>query len=637
MKKRFLLAFFVVLSFALILYKYMEISKESEIQNLADKSLESVKIANKAILDTYMVVARKDFFDIMQNKKALSILEKFKYAKKDEQNLLRGELYRLLYKEYEILKKQDIRQFHFQTYTGNSLLRFHLPHKNGDSLMNLRTSVRVANTEFKPMNGFEGGRAFPGYRYLFPIIYKNNHLGSVEFSVAFEGVEKKLQNILPFYAHKIIFEKKVIYEKVFKKNREFFINSNLNGKYCIENHAISQVTKKIQDDSFVNKLISLVKSSPNFIKKLDKKDSFAVPLMDNNLGYVVTFLSIKDIDKKDAGYIVSFGKLQDIIEVENKYNIFVLIGLVVSLFVYFLVVVVIIQVQITKDEALKLQKFIDIQNSMVILTNGVKFKFANKKFFDFFGYKDLDEFLEKFNCICENFIQTDDFFSLADVKDDESNWIESLLNLSGRERIVSMKDKNLITHAFTISINKYDKDNYIINFTDISDAINEKIQLQEQVVQDQLTKAYNRVYFDNNIDSLIELNAQQNQKTGIIFFDIDHFKNVNDTYGHQVGDDILKTIVKLVKSNIRLTDKLIRWGGEEFIVILPADKIDDVYRAAEYIRVRIEKHKFDEVQELTCSFGVVLHEDGVDIDESIKKVDDKLYEAKNSGRNRVVS
>ena len=636
MKKRFSLALFIVLLMTLIFYKYMEISKESEIQNLANKTLESVKIARSAILDTYMVVAQKGFFDIMKNEKALRILEKFKYATKDEQNLLRGELYRLLYKEYELLKKLNVRQFHFHTHDGKSLLRFHMPHKSGDSLMDLRTSVKVANSEFKTMVGFEGGRIYPGYRYVFPIIYKDNHLGSVEFSVAFDGIEKKLKNILPFYAHKIIYKKAVIYEKVFEKYRDFYIRSKFDKNYYIENYAISKVTQKIQDDSFVNRLIDLAKSSPNFMKKLDKKESFAVPIINNDLGYIVTFLNVENIDKKHAGYIVSFGKLQEIVEIEKRYNIFILIGFIVAIFIYILVLIVIIQVQKIKEESLKLQKLIDIQNSIVVLTNGVEFKFANKKFFDFFGYKNLDDFLKEHNCICEKFIHNNNFFSLENVKKDESNWVESLLNLSERKRIVSMTDKNSITHTFTVSINKYDGENYIINFSDISDTIREKLQLQGQVVQDQLTKAYNRVYFDNNIDSFIESNINQHQKTGIIFFDIDHFKSVNDTYGHQVGDDILKTIAKLVKSNIRDTDKLIRWGGEEFMIILPANKIDDVYQEAEHIRATIEKYRFNEIKELTCSFGVALHEDGDHIDETIKKADDKLYEAKNSGRNRVV-
>jgi len=95
-------------------------------------------------------------------------------------------------------------------------------------------------------------------------------------------------------------------------------------------------------------------------------------------------------------------------------------------------------------------------------------------------------------------------------------------------------------------------------------------------------------------------------------------------------------MVSLVKRNIRRSDKLIRWGGEEFIVLLPANSIDEVYKEAEHLRKTIEHYKFDTLGHLTCSFGLSLHEEKVDIHESIKKADDKLYEAKKNGRNRVI-
>jgi len=635
MNKKLSIIIFIVILITISLYKYIKISEEVATQNLADKTLESVKVANNAILDTYMVVAQKDFFDILKNGEVPKLLKKFKYATNEEQNLLRGKLYRILYKEYDLLKTLNIRGLHFHTHDGKSLLRFHAPSKNGDSLINSRTSVRIANTEFRVVVGFEGGRTYPGNRYVFPIIYKNDHLGSVEFSVSFEGIEKKFKNILPFYAHMIIYEKDIIYKKVFKKNREFFIDSDLDKNYCTENYSISRITKNIQNDTFVNKLISSIKETPDFIKKLNKKESFAIPIIENDNGYIITFLAIKNIDKQNAGYIISFGKFQDIVELRNEYNHFIFIGFIVALFIYLLIAVVLIQIQNIKKESSKLHKFIDIQDSIVILTDGHEFKFANKKFFDFFGYEDLDDFLLEHHCICEHFIKIDDFFSLDDVQDKEDNWVESLLNLSGRKRIVSMQNKDLINSAFSITINKYDEENYIINFSDISDTMHEKLHLQKQLVKDQLTKAYNRNYFDNNIDKLIKLHNNKNEKTGIIFLDIDHFKDVNDTYGHQVGDEVLKTIVNIVKSNIRDEDKLIRWGGEEFIIILSASKIDNVYKNAEHLRLLIEAYNFEKVGKLTCSFGIVLHQNDSDINESIKKADEKLYESKNSGRNKV--
>jgi len=636
MRVKISIAFIFVAILTAVFYRYMQISKDEVIQNVANKTLEAMKVANKSILDTYMLVAEKNFYDIMKNKKALEILKEFKNANEDKKAVLRGEFFRLLYKEYNFLLKQSIRQFHFHTHDAKSLLRFHLPYKNGDSLKDVRTSIRVANSELKIMVGFEGGKVLPGYRYVFPIVDNGEHLGSVEFSVSFEGIEQKLQKILPFYAHKIILEKAVSHDKVFKEHRNFFVQSLFSEDYYLENQEISKVTRKTRDDAFVKKLTHLAKDSKDFLLRLSAKKSFTVPIINKDKGYVVTFLALKDIDEKNAGYVVSFTNLQEMVDIQIRYQDFSFGVFFGALLLFFLIVAVIVQIQRVKNESLKLQKFIDIQNSIVVLTNGQEFKFANKKFFDFFKYADMEDFLLKHNCICELFVRNNGFFSLADVKEDEAHWIESLLNLSGRNRIVSMLDKTSTPHAFTVSINRYDDNNYIINFSDISDAMTEKLQLQKQIVRDQLTKAYNRVYFEKTIDSLVAANVSQNKNTGIIFFDIDHFKDVNDTYGHKAGDDVLKMIVNLVKRNVRSDDKLIRWGGEEFLILLPANSIDEVYKEAENLRKIIEQYQFDIVKHLTCSFGLSLHEETADIHESVKKADDKLYEAKKNGRNRVV-
>lgn len=635
MKIKIFIAFVLLTLLAWIFYYYMQISKDDVIQKVANKNLAAVRVANKSILDTYMLVANKNFYDIMKNEKALKTLKEFKYADKNNKASLRGELYRLLYKEYDFLKTQNVRQFHFHTHDSKSLLRLHLPYRSGDSLQDIRTSIRVTNTELKTMVGFEGGRLYPGYRYVYPILYEGEHLGSVEFSMSFEGIEKKLRSILPFYAHNIILEKSISYDKVFKEHREFFVPSSFSHDYYLENQDISMVTKKIKNDSFINNLTNLARNSKDFTKKLHKKTSFCIPIIEKEKGYVVTFLSLVDIDNASAGYIVSYSNLQEIVTTKKRYQDFTFIVLFGFILLFILISAVIVQMQKTKDESIKLKKFIDIQNSIVILTDGKKFKFANKKFFDFFNYEDIHDFLKKHECICELFVIDKGFFSLADVKEDEQTWVDSLLNLSGRNRIVSMIDKTSTPHAFTVSINNYDQENYIINFSDISDAMSEKLQLQKQIVRDQLTKAYNRVYFEKIKNDFVNANTSDNKRTGIIFFDIDHFKNVNDTYGHKVGDDILKEIVNIVRANIRSSDKLIRWGGEEFIILLPANSMDDIYKEAEHLRKTIQKYHFNTIEQVTCSFGLALHEEGSDIQESIKKADEGLYEAKNNGRNKV--
>jgi diguanylate cyclase (GGDEF)-like protein len=118
-------------------------------------------------------------------------------------------------------------------------------------------------------------------------------------------------------------------------------------------------------------------------------------------------------------------------------------------------------------------------------------------------------------------------------------------------------------------------------------------------------------------------------------FDIDHFKRINDTFGHSIGDFILKTIAEIIKKNIRTTTYLFRWGGEEFVILIPEIDLEGAKIHAERLRRAIEEHVFGEAGAITASFGVSQFEDGDSADTFLKKADAALYKAKSNGRNRV--
>ena len=117
-------------------------------------------------------------------------------------------------------------------------------------------------------------------------------------------------------------------------------------------------------------------------------------------------------------------------------------------------------------------------------------------------------------------------------------------------------------------------------------------------------------------------------------FDIDHFKEVNDKYGHDVGDEILILYSKLISSLIRKEDKLCRVGGEEFIIILPYLRLENATTLAEKLRKTVEQSK--EIVPITISFGVAQYIQGETKEQLYKRLDDALYTAKEEGRNRVV-
>ena len=125
-------------------------------------------------------------------------------------------------------------------------------------------------------------------------------------------------------------------------------------------------------------------------------------------------------------------------------------------------------------------------------------------------------------------------------------------------------------------------------------------------------------------------------KRSMIFMDIDHFKHVNDTYGHDVGDMVLRASVDIVKDNLKPSHVFGRWGGEEFIYVLPETELSEAIEFAENLRSQIEQSYFTTVQHITMSFGVTQYMAGDTIDSFVKRADEGLYKAKEGGRNRVV-
>jgi diguanylate cyclase (GGDEF)-like protein/PAS domain S-box-containing protein len=160
-------------------------------------------------------------------------------------------------------------------------------------------------------------------------------------------------------------------------------------------------------------------------------------------------------------------------------------------------------------------------------------------------------------------------------------------------------------------------------------------ELKRLSVTDRLTRIFNRMKFEQSLKEEIKRLKRYNTKLSVIMLDIDHFKDINDTYGHDVGDKVMITLTNLVKSYIRDTDIFCRWGGEEFMLLLPHTSLENAVKLAERIRIKIMTHKFPVVESLTCSFGVSEFNEKDSEDTFIKRVDNALYESKRSGRNRV--
>jgi diguanylate cyclase (GGDEF)-like protein len=154
---------------------------------------------------------------------------------------------------------------------------------------------------------------------------------------------------------------------------------------------------------------------------------------------------------------------------------------------------------------------------------------------------------------------------------------------------------------------------------------------------DKLTGIYNRRAFDNKFTEYFNTSVRYDRPLSLVMFDIDNFKNINDSLGHSVGDTVLQELSSIVQAGLRTTDILVRYGGEEFMIIVPETMLDKTVEFAERLRLKIESFNFNTGKNITCSFGVASRIQDDTLQKMIYRADVALYKAKGSGKNRVES
>lgn len=264
------------------------------------------------------------------------------------------------------------------------------------------------------------------------------------------------------------------------------------------------------------------------------------------------------------------------------------------------------KIRLKEQEVLtyEISKFQD--NLLLVLNKDQEIIFSNDRFLDFFDVENLKSFTDKYTNIHSLFL-----------KDSEI------------EKIVYLLDTNSNKKAFLTSIKHIDESSHtILILTEIT-------SIEKQAFKDNLTNIYNRAYLEKEFDKEYKKFKKTNIPFSFLLFDIDFFKKINDTYGHEIGDEILIQFTSIITNNIPETSTFARWGGEEFVLLFPNASLQDSYQLAENLRKTIEKYIFTNNIQLTCSIGVSLLRKEDTQKTLMKRADDALYKAKNSGRNKV--
>lgn len=280
---------------------------------------------------------------------------------------------------------------------------------------------------------------------------------------------------------------------------------------------------------------------------------------------------------------------------------------------------------------------LDAQENIILVSDGEETFDINHFGLEFFGHETLEEFREAHSCICEYFEKVDLPGYIYDPIDG-IRWLDYILLHSEEQHKVNIiTDEN---HIFSITVQPFhakDIRHYIISLHDITELERRHLILEKAASIDGLTQVANRTSFDTLLENYVSAAKRYQNDFALLFFDIDHFKEVNDTYGHQVGDKVLISLTTLVREHLRKSDTLARWGGEEFTVILPELTLSMAYEVAEKLRIIIEESSFESVEKVTCSFGVTQFFEGDSSESMMLRVDKALYLAKTQGRDQTVT
>ena len=286
----------------------------------------------------------------------------------------------------------------------------------------------------------------------------------------------------------------------------------------------------------------------------------------------------------------------------------------------------------TKEKVSLLNQAVEQTDSMVRITDkDATITYVNDAFINNSGYNS-DELIGQSSSILKSGHHGKLFY--------KELWDTLLSGDTYRGILINQKKDKTLYYEEQIITPIFDTNQKIKNFIVTSHDISQRVKMEEELKRlatvDSLTNIYNRYQMNKEIDTEIDRAIRYNEGFSLLMFDIDHFKSVNDTYGHDVGDYILKKFSSIINEYIRSSDKFGRWGGEEFILLIPNATKKDAIFTANKIREVIENYSFEYISQLTISIGVSVYQKNETKENILKRVDDALYEAKDNGRNCVI-
>jgi diguanylate cyclase (GGDEF)-like protein len=538
-----------------------------------------------------------------------------------ERRLWREEVLNRLYPAYRSATLFGLDQFQLIDWNGRSFLRFHYSQKYGDALAPIRPSVRALLKEKRFLKGFEVGRYVDGFRYLYPLFYDGEFVGGYEWVWSHEALVRELRRIYGG-RYALLVERKRLERIVLPGEvRRRYAGFSACDAYLYARNAMGLFPSEFR--TFLARLFTERK----LCTQLRKQRDLAFLVKERGRDFLVTALALKNLAGEPYGYLIAVQPEHRLAAIDRLFLAEVLFLLVALALIYLLL-------YRSYQDQLFVRTLIDSQKEIVILTDGEKLQDANRAFLDFFGVRSLEEFVALHRCICNLFIEKEGYLS-KEVHGE--SWIAYLERHPDENRVMIHDRHRDEDRIFSLSLSRFDeKGLYVIVFRDITELERESRHFKLESTLDHLTRLYNKRAFEHYArEKLQEIRHLGREDVALVMFDIDHFKSINDRYGHQRGDRVLRNLSAAIRSSVRQNDFLARWGGEEFVIVMDGASLENACKKAERLRCKIAETNLGAEGNVTCSFGVTLLRPDDTLESAMERVDRLLYRAKRAGRNRV--
>lgn len=454
----------------------------------------------ESVTSSYEQFSNFIFETIVNTEDVTGKLAQANEANDTEKAVIREELYNNFEAIYNISNSYEFRQLHFHLKDGESFLRMHAKDKFGDKLFDVRESIRIANVDQRYVTGFEEGRIFNGYRFVYPLSHNNVHVGSVEVSISLNSIIHILNDMYPTTVIGFILDREVMETTVFADEQSHYQVSAVSEQYVIDQE-VFQTQLNINQQLYNHPAFFRVYQQ-TVEPHLENQVSFNELFNFQGEDYLVIYLETMNIQKEPIGYYSFVMPAKEYQAITATRQIMIVTATVIYLLI-------------------ALMLYVLYQRQQAILTLATR---------------------------------------------------------------------------------------------------------------DPLTGLYNRHKFNQ----LVKKHLNNNQKNALMILDIDHFKRVNDTYGHNVGDEVLMTLANRMTKVFDRGEIFARHGGEEFVVFFPKTSLAHAKMMADTLRHTIETEEIPTVGQVTISIGLTNTSSHEPILQIIERADQALYEAKRQGRNRVV-